>query len=114
MDPGRWARIKEVFLAARECEPGRRAAVVSELCGDDQFLRAAVEAMLARESDAAGFLESPALEVEAMALAGEPRRVQDTSESARLTPSRSGRRQDRPVRPGGSSCSPRSSWRTCC
>ena len=86
MDPGRWARIKEVFLAARECEPCLRAAVVSELCGDDEFLRAAVEAMLARESDAAGFLESPALEVEAMALAGEPRRVQDTSESARLAP----------------------------
>ncbi len=69
MDPVRWARIKEVFQAARECEPGRRDAVLQELCGDDQELITAVNTMLARDSSGASFLEAPALEVEARAMA---------------------------------------------
>ena len=84
MDPVRWARIKEVFQAAIECEPGRREALVQEWCAGDDSLKAAVDDMLARESDGGGFLESPALNVEAMALAREPTRVPGTSESTRF------------------------------
>ncbi|MFO7695006.1 MAG: protein kinase [Vicinamibacterales bacterium] len=86
MDPGRWARMKEIFQAARECEPAEREALLRELCGNDDALNAAVEAMLAREHDAAGFLESPALNVEAEALAREPARGSETSEPTRLAP----------------------------
>jgi tRNA A-37 threonylcarbamoyl transferase component Bud32 len=71
-DPARWAKVKEVFLAARECEPEGRASFVRERCGGDEALRGAVEAMLSRESDADAFLESPALQVEARALANDP------------------------------------------
>ena len=84
MDPARWPRVKEVFLAARECQPGSRSAFVQERCGDDEALKAAVEAMLAREPDADVFLEVPALEVEAQALARDPARGSQTSASTRL------------------------------
>jgi hypothetical protein len=69
MDPGRWARMKEIFEAARECEPAAREARVRELCAGDEALKAAVDGMLARDSSGAGFLEIPALEIEARALA---------------------------------------------
>jgi len=69
MDPGQWARMKEIFQAARECEPAEREALLRELCGDDDALKAAVNGMLARDSSGAGFLETPALEIEARAMA---------------------------------------------
>jgi hypothetical protein len=69
MDPYRWARVKEVFQAARDCDPGRRQAYLLEACAGDSSLREAVETMLADEAGAASFLEAPALEVEAMAVA---------------------------------------------
>ena len=69
MDPGRWARMKEIFQAARECEPAEREARLRELCAGDEALRTAVNGMLARDSSGAGFLEAPALEIEARAMA---------------------------------------------
>ena len=69
MDPGRWARMKETFQAARECEPAQREARVRELCAGDEALRTAVNGMLAHDSSGAGFLEAPALEIEARAMA---------------------------------------------
>ena len=69
MDPGRWARMKEIFEAARQCEPAEREARLRELCAGDEALRTAVNGMLARDSSGAGFLEAPALEIEARAMA---------------------------------------------
>ena len=69
MDPDRWARAKEIFRAAHECDAGGRDAYLREACAGDLPLREAVETMLADEAGAAGFLEAPALEVEAMAIA---------------------------------------------
>ena len=69
MDPGRWARMKEIFQAARECEPAEREARVRELCAGDEALRTAVNGMLARDSSGAGFLETSALVIEARAMA---------------------------------------------
>jgi serine/threonine-protein kinase len=69
MDPDRWARVKEVFHAALECEPGRRPTFVRDACAGDEALRQTVEAMLAREPEARSFLESPAIP------AGQPSRL---------------------------------------
>ena len=69
MDPDRWARAKEIFRAVHECDAGGRDAYLREACAGDLPLREAVETMLADEAGAAGFLEAPALEVEAMAIA---------------------------------------------
>jgi len=71
MDPGRWSRAKEIFHGALACEPGGREAYLREACAGDPSLRELAESMLAREPEAAGFLELPALHGEAMALAGE-------------------------------------------
>ena len=69
MDPERWARAKEIFHAALECEPSRREPLLEARCGGDEALRGTVRAMLARQPQAVGFLETPALQVEAKALA---------------------------------------------
>ncbi len=46
MTPERHARIKEIFLAACERPPERRAAFLDAACGDDDELRAQVEELL--------------------------------------------------------------------
>ena len=71
MKPERWARLGELFHEALEREPGGRVEFLREACAGDESLRREVEALLARHAEAADFLASPALEVEAQALAGE-------------------------------------------
>ena len=77
MDPDRWARAKELFHEALEREPERRETFLLEACSDET-LREAVRSMLARQRGADGFLESPALHVEAMAIAADLRRAGST------------------------------------
>ncbi len=61
--------IKDIFHAAIECEPAERPALLDRLCaGDDEFRRE-VESLLALEDRAAPFLETPAIEIEAKAIA---------------------------------------------
>ncbi len=69
MDPARWATVKRLFHEALDRPAESRASFVSEACGADESLRLAVEAMLSRAREADGFLESPALEAEALAMA---------------------------------------------
>jgi tRNA A-37 threonylcarbamoyl transferase component Bud32 len=65
MNPARWARVKEVFFEALEREPDRRSRFLRDACAGDASLRATVEAMLAREPEARGFLESRAIRIQA-------------------------------------------------
>ena len=58
LTPERWARIDAVFQAACELPSGRRAEYLNRACSTDRILRAEVEAMLAAEPAAAGFLEA--------------------------------------------------------
>ncbi|MEM7306557.1 MAG: serine/threonine-protein kinase [Planctomycetota bacterium] len=56
-------RIEVLFHAARERAAGaERCAYLDGACGNDGDLRARVDALLAAHDEAAGFLESPALE----------------------------------------------------
>jgi WD40 repeat protein/serine/threonine protein kinase/tetratricopeptide (TPR) repeat protein len=58
-------RVKDIFLAALEREPGApRAAYLNEICGQDRELKQRVEALLARHEAAGSFLESPASAVD--------------------------------------------------
>jgi serine/threonine protein kinase len=61
--------IKDIFHAAAECEPAERPALLDRLCAGDDVLRRQVESLLALETRAASFLEIPAIEVEARAVA---------------------------------------------
>jgi Tol biopolymer transport system component len=63
MNPDRWRRAQEVFLAATEREPGSRAEFLEEACRGDPELRKEVESLLSTFAAApSGFLESPAID----------------------------------------------------
>jgi serine/threonine protein kinase len=68
----RFQRVEQVYHAAVERkEDDRKAFLASECAGDDALLRE-VESLLGYEGQAAGFIEGPAVEVEARRLGGAP------------------------------------------
>jgi serine/threonine protein kinase/Tol biopolymer transport system component len=68
MEPERWREIEQLYHAARECPPGERNQFLKKACQDER-VRSEVEALLECEEQAESFLEAPALEVTAAALA---------------------------------------------
>ncbi len=56
-------RVEELFLAALELEPGKRAAFLDQACGRDETLLSEVRALLAAHEQAGGFIETPAAEL---------------------------------------------------
>ncbi len=69
MKAERWQQIERLCHAALEVEEEQRAAFLEEASGGDETLRREVEHLLAQETKAEGFLETPALEMEAEAIA---------------------------------------------
>ena len=69
MEPERWRRIEELYHSARKLEASRRAAFLEQQCRGDASLRDEVVSLLAGESRAQSFLESPAAELAARAIA---------------------------------------------
>ncbi len=61
MNGERYARVKELLLAARELLGEARAEYLARACGDDAELRAEVESLLAREPTPASIVKSGAL-----------------------------------------------------
>jgi hypothetical protein len=79
MDPDRWKQLEELYHAALEREESGRAAFLEQACAGDDALRRRLESLLAHHAQASGrFLEEPALDVAAKALA-EDREVEATS-----------------------------------
>jgi eukaryotic-like serine/threonine-protein kinase len=72
MDAKRWQKIEKLYHAALEFEGGGRGAFLAQACGGDSDLRREVETLLASGAAAGSFIESPALEVAAQALADNP------------------------------------------
>ena len=68
----RFERVERLYHLALEKEPGERAEFLRDACGDDESILKDVQSLLAREEHAHDFLEEPALEVAAEALAHEP------------------------------------------
>ncbi len=58
--PEDWARVKDLFEAARGLAPDARHAFVADACGADAALRRELESLLASYDRAGGFLETPA------------------------------------------------------
>src|SRR5438128_2616018 len=71
MKPERLRRIEQVHHAALEHEPGQRAAFLDAACSGDPELRQEVESLLGYKSEAADFMETPALERAAKEIARE-------------------------------------------
>ncbi len=69
MEPERWQKVEELYHAALEREEGERAAFLEEACAGDPALREELESLLAYQTRAETFIEEPALELAAKALA---------------------------------------------
>src|SRR5713226_8420173 len=69
MEPERWRKVEQLFHAALEREENQRAAYLAGACQGDEALRREVESLLARQKQAENFMEKPAVEVAAKALA---------------------------------------------
>ncbi len=69
MEPDRWRQVEQLFHAALEREESQRAAFLAAACEDDEALRSEVESLLACQQQAENFMEAPAVEVAAKALA---------------------------------------------
>jgi eukaryotic-like serine/threonine-protein kinase len=67
-----WRRVEELCQGAMELDPSRRGKFLERSCGADKELRRKVEALLAHETKAEHFIESPALEVIGKLMAGDP------------------------------------------
>ncbi len=67
-----WRRVEELCQGAMELDPSRRGEFLERSCGADKELRRRVEALLAHETKAEHFIESPALEVIGKLMAGDP------------------------------------------
>jgi predicted Ser/Thr protein kinase len=85
MEPERWQRIERLYHSALAVEEKQRAAFLEDTCGGDEGLRQEVEALLSREKQAEKFLESPALEIAAKAIAeGEVEQERSIKDELRL------------------------------
>src|SRR6516165_6432939 len=80
MEPERLREIERLYHAALEREEGQRSAFLEKACAGDLSLRREVESLLAH-NEAATFMDSPAIEVAAKALAGDKRDSSGAAES---------------------------------
>src|SRR5438034_328277 len=65
----RWQQVEQLYHAALERGAESRAAFLAEACAGDEGLRREVESLLAYQSQAEDFIESPALDVAAKMMA---------------------------------------------
>jgi len=79
MEPERWQKIARLYHSALEEEESGRAAFLEQSCAGDEALRRAVELLLKQHEKADSFLEVPALEVAAKALARDQARLADAA-----------------------------------
>ncbi len=69
MQSKRWKQVEELFHSALEQDESRRLEFVQKACGGDPELLREVESLLDYEKPAEGFMEAPAIDVAARALA---------------------------------------------
>ena len=71
MKPEQWQKIDKLFHSLLALEPDKRAAFLAEACAGDESLREQIEALITAHDQAGGFIERPALEVEARGVAAD-------------------------------------------
>jgi serine/threonine protein kinase len=72
MERERWEQIERLYHAALERGPDEREAFLDEACPGDEELRREVAGLLACDNPSDSFIQSPAIEIAARALAAEP------------------------------------------
>src|SRR6266542_2764086 len=71
MELDRWKQIERLYHAALECEAEAREAFLDEACAGDEDLRREVAGLLACDVPSDSFIQSPAIEIAARAMAGD-------------------------------------------
>ncbi len=66
-------QVDQIYLQARSIAPGDRKSFLDQACAGDANLRLEVERRLQSDTEAGSFLDKPALEIAAKALAGDLR-----------------------------------------
>jgi eukaryotic-like serine/threonine-protein kinase len=79
MDSERWKLIDSLLQAALERPAGERADFLRRACAGDEALEREVRSLLSSEQQAGSFLESPAMEMAARALAGQQSKIAQES-----------------------------------
>jgi len=69
MEPDRWQEVERIYHAALQREPSERSSYLDQSCAGNPTLRAEVESLLKYTKRPGSFLNAPALEVAAQALA---------------------------------------------
>jgi len=82
MDPERWKRVEDLLQAALERPAGERDAFLRRVCAGDEAIELEVRSLVASQQRAGSFLENPAIEVAALAIA----RQQSTDAGRRRFP----------------------------
>src|SRR5262245_31078673 len=72
MTPERYREVGQIFRAAAEIPPDRRAAFLDAACGEDQALRQEVESLFVHDAQGEDWIDGRALDVAAQALASKP------------------------------------------
>ena len=80
MDSDRWKQVDGLLQSALERPPEERDAFLRQACAGDEALEREVRSLLASQQAAGSFLDSPAIEVAARAIAREQNK--DTPEAA--------------------------------
>src|SRR5436190_11563561 len=65
MNPESWQRVDELFHAALDRDPGKRAAFLSQACAGDDFLLQEVQSLIRSHEKSDGFIETPAADIAA-------------------------------------------------
>ncbi len=69
MNRERWREIKRIYTSALELDPDRRQDFIRQVSNGDEEICREVESLLARQTEAEGFMNAPAMEVAARAIA---------------------------------------------
>lgn len=80
LTPAEWSRIEAILDEVFDLEPDARREAIERACGGDTTLRAHVERMIAADTEAGEFLETPAVAYAAAVMsAGSPERHEEAT-----------------------------------
>jgi hypothetical protein len=72
MEPDCWEQVERLYHSALERGPDARERFLDEACAGDEDLRREVAGLLACDVPSDSFIQSPAIEIAARAMAAEP------------------------------------------
>jgi serine/threonine protein kinase len=78
MEPERWKRIEEIYHAASQLPQHKRGSFLVQACDGDDSLSSEVQALLSQDDKAGNFIESPAADIVARAIASDRARASES------------------------------------